>query len=278
VKCKNEDCDREVTRQFHVFCNECFDSKTESAEDGNPGKKYQYSTTQEEFNKMKKNYKCGACDKPASPAYGKNTMVLYKGYGSTYLRCKDCDGYIERKCPQCGCDERRKLSTILTYKEHPRMVPCNSCKTLQKLETQLANPSKIIDKYRPGSGFKSKYSQVHSLMSEVEGMIDGWSKRRDVHLQDHDVLKTMVRKVRINQVTGPKHRRISRTVLTQYYRSWNRLLAEYEEKIQKNKKYSIVRIEIDTWKKEKQVNSASGKRTDVVYNYPIKINYWLRIN
>ena len=273
MRCKNTDCDKEVTRQFHVYCDSCY----EKEHDGSfttilPGSKFKTKESP-----AKREYLCGLCSKPASAAFGKNTIVIYKNYHSSLLRCQDCAQEVEeRSCPQCSKMEKRKLSTLINYKVDPMKVPCSSCKKLQSFEQDLADPEKVLIKFRPGSKFKTKESKVYDLMKDISDTIEGFTKRRDVTFTECSNDNQMIRTVKINRYTGNINGKfMGRGWITGYSRSWNTLLAEYEEYISKSRKFDITRIEIDTWKIIKKTETEYGIRENYNYNYPIIINYHL---
>ena len=280
MKCSSVGCETEVTTQGSELCIPCGKKRLEQ---------FEKMAGIERDRKGARVYQCGICSNPASAAQGKNTVVIHQGYSNSYLRCNDCEQTISRRCPQCNRSETRKLSEIVNYKIRPEQVPCKLCKRLVLKEEILANPEKVLSEYRPGTKFKTKQPIVYEIMEDIPPAVDGWSKRRDVKFQVNgdnqldegvQVKRTVIINKfdgRISRDTTPRGRFMGRGWVTGYYRSWQTLLADYEEYITKKskKKYKIIRIEIDRWKKEKKVQTESGSRTDFVYNYPVVIHYHL---
>ena len=113
-------------------------------------------------------------------------------------------------------------------------------------------------------------------MKDISDTIEGFTKRRDVTFTECSNDNQMIRTVKINRYTGNINGKfMGRGWITGYSRSWNTLLAEYEEYISKSRKFDITRIEIDTWKIIKKTETEYGIRENYNYNYPIIINYHL---
>jgi hypothetical protein len=220
-------------------------------------------------------YACGTCSAKADPELGRNKQVFIRDFDWKYLHCGHCNHEIQLACTRCNNNHLFSLNKLMQNDFPPTIAECVNCAKILKWESNLSRTSTILSKYHPDNKFTTKIPMVVEYMKEDIGFIDNWSKRRDIWLNEENqrkivksnLIKTTI-KIPQYEATYKKSNKYDK-VKSMYYRCWQSYLADYEKYLKK--KYILVRIEIDTWKKTSSTNS----RYPSIFNYPIIIHYHL---